>query len=229
MVRPRNAAEYFHSSTVIALLLAAVATLALANWQWQRGQARQALLDGYAAQSAGERSLLSWPSGAAPDMSRVQFHGQALGAALLLQNSLLNDGRSGVRVLQPYLLDDASVILVDRGWLAQNAPGPTLRLGDLDVHGRWLATPQRFTLPGAIKGSVGRVDDLDLPALQRRLQRTLRRGVVVLEHTDAPLIPWPAQPDVDPTRNYSYAMQWLLMSLGLCAVLVRLLWRWRHR
>ena len=209
------------------MLLAALTTLGLAHWQWQRGQARQALLTRFSAQSGTERELLSWQIAARPDMSRVRFFARPLGSPLLLQNSSLEEGQVGVRVLQPYRLDDGSVVLGDRGWL-QDGPHQVVPPAEPQwLRGRWLSAPHRFTLPGAIIGSSGRLDALDLTGLQQRLARPLRDGVVVLDTTVRPLVPWPARPDVNPAQNYAYALQWLLMSLGLTAATIRTVWRRR--
>jgi cytochrome oxidase assembly protein ShyY1 len=210
------------------MLLAAVLTFVLADWQWRRAQLHRAQLVEFAAHTGRADPLVLRAEGAVPDMSRVQLDAEPLGAALLLQNSLLDDGRAGVRVLQPYLLSDGSAVLVDRGWLAEADAHALPQAGELRQTGRWLASPRRFTLPGATIGASGRIDALDLGALRQRLARPLRQGVVVLDHTVAPLMPWPQRPDVDPARNDGYALQWILMSLGLFAAALCTAWRRRR-
>ncbi|WP_243729316.1 SURF1 family protein [Paludibacterium purpuratum] len=212
-------AWYFYSSTLWALLLAAGLTFGLALWQWQRGADKARLIARFAAH-ADRVQRLPAVLGADPDMRRVRLSGQPLGAALLLENSLLDDGRPGVRVLQPYRLADGRAVLADRGWLADGGatPGAPVLSG---ADGRWMPAPRRFTLPGALVAAVGRVDAIDWPGLRSRLGLPLYAGVVVLGQAPAPLVPWPARPDVDPARHDAYALQWLLLSLGLLAAAVR--------
>jgi cytochrome oxidase assembly protein ShyY1 len=226
MVVSRKAAWCFNSSTVLLMLLAAALTLGLADWQWRRGQWHRAQLRGFASHAAAVYPLSRWPLNAEPDMSRVRLDARPLGPALLLENSLLADGRDGARVLQPYRLEDGSVALVDRGWLAPGVNAPPAVAAEL--YGRWLAAPRRFTLPGAVVAAAGAVDALDLAALARRWRWPLRAGVVVLERATPPLLPWPAQPEVDPRQNEGYALQWLLMSLGLGGAALRTAWK-RYR
>ncbi|MBI3144783.1 MAG: SURF1 family protein [Pseudogulbenkiania sp.] len=196
----------------------------LSVWQWQRGEVRADQLAAF--DTAGQRpaaALLARPTRAVPDMSRVRLHGQPVAAPLLLANTLL-DGRPGVRVLVPVALADGSAVLVDRGWLADTQAGLTLPPLPAELDGRWLPLPPRFTLPGAVSGTHGRVDAIDPAQLASRLGRPLRSGVVVLGQTAAPLHPWPARPPFDPRRHYGYALQWLLLGLCLITGSVRL-WR----
>lgn len=196
----------------------------LSVWQWQRGEVRADQLAAF--DTAGQHPAVTLPArpvGAVPDMSRVQLHGDVVAPPLLLANSL-RDGRPGVRVLVPVALADGSVVLTDRGWLAEAQAGSTLPPLPTELDGRWMPLPQRFTLPGAVRGAQGRVDAIELAQLAKRLGRPLRAGVVVLGQTAAPLQAWPARPPFDPRRHYGYALQWLL--LGLCLITGSvLLWR----
>ncbi|SMF34868.1 SURF1 family protein [Pseudogulbenkiania subflava] len=204
-------------------LLAGVPGL-LSVWQWQRGEVRSAQLAAFDAAARRPAELLQTRAlSAVPDMSRVQLHGRPAAASLLLANSLL-EGLPGVRVLVPLALADGSAVLVDRGWLADAQAGTPLPPLPARLDGRWMPLPQRFTLPGALRGTQGRVDDVDPVQLARRLGRPLRGGVVVLGETTAPLQVWPARPPFDPRRHYGYALQWLLLGLCLIAGSV-LLWR----
>ena len=196
------------------MLLAAMLTLLLAGWQWQRGLLHRAQATAFANPYSPVWNLTACPRTTVPDLRRVRLQGIPIGAPLFLQNSLLADGRDGARVLQLFHLDDGSAILVDLGWLAEGARAAP-RVRQLDAVGRWLPTPHRFTLSGAVVAAEGRVDALDMAALQRRVHGPLRAGVVVLEAAVAPLLPWPLAPEVDPLRNFGYSLQWLVMSAGL--------------
>lgn len=209
---------------MLGLALLAGLPWLLSVWQWQRGEVRADQLAAFDA--AGQRpavTLLTRPVRAVPDMSRVRLHGQAVSASLLLANTLLASS-PGVRVLVPVALADGSAVLVDRGWLADTQAGLTLPPLPAELDGRWMPLPQRFTLPGAVSGTQGRVDAIDPAQLASSLGRPLRSGVVVLGQTVSPLRPWPARPPFDPRRHYGYALQWLL--LGLCLITGSvLLWR----
>jgi cytochrome oxidase assembly protein ShyY1 len=219
-----------------ALMVLALLPFGLARWQWQRGQTRQAALAAYdAAASQSPTAILSVPDNMPPDYRRVMLSGRPGGHVLLLANSFRGE-EDGARLLQPYRLADGSWQLVELGWLplrrnAQGSLEPSFTLSSLpsapaSLVGRWVPLPQRYTLAGAHIAAEGLTDALDPVLLGKALHGPVRSGLVVDEHVPAPLQPWPVRPPFEPTRNFSYAGQWLLMGMGLLFAGVR---SWRKR
>lgn len=219
-----------------ALMLLALLPFGLARWQWQRGQTRQAALAAYdAAASQAPAAFLSVPDNIPPDYRRVALHGRPGGHFLLLANSFRGE-EDGARLLQPYRLADGSWQLVELGWLplrrnSQGGQDPGIALQALpsapaSLIGRWVPLPQRYTLAGARIVAEGMTDALDLGLLARQLHGPVRQGLVVSEQVAVPLQPWPVRPPFEPTRNFSYAGQWLLMGVGLLVAGAR---SWRKK
>jgi len=209
------------------LLLLALLPFALAVWQWQRGQERAATLAQFdQAARQGALALAELPLDAYPGWQPVWLRGRVVGAVILLNNVYRGD-QPGVRVLQAMRLVDNSAVLVERGWLPAARVAEPMPPLPGELAGRWVPLPQHFTLPGAVRGAAGRVDDLDTVELAAQLGVPLRQGIVALDRVEPPLLALPSRPPFTPQRHYAYALQWLLLGFCLCAAAI-VLWRRRH-
>lgn len=218
-----------HRRLGLALLLVVCSALpfGLAYWQWQRGESRSAALAAF--DQAALRPAVPFPnspSDVMPGYQRVAIHGMPAGPALLLANSY-RDEMPGVRVIEPYRLEDGTMMLVEQGWQAQAQARQPLPTAMANPTGRWVPLPVRFTLSGAHIAAEGVTDALDLPMLVRRFNAPVRNGLLVEEPTPAPLKPWPIRPPYEPARNYSYALQWVLIGVGFL-VAAGFAWKGRH-
>ncbi|WP_168209770.1 SURF1 family protein [Chromobacterium paludis] len=211
------------------LLALALLPFALAVWQWQRGQDKEALLRSLTnSMGTAPVALIYREAEPPPAFTRVHLSQAApAGPVIELRNSFLL-GQRGRRILQPWRQGgDHSLILVDLGWLVDGVAVPAFRPGQIQLQGYRMPTPHHFVLSGAVSGIAGAVDQVDEAALHRRYPGRWFQGVVVLENSPAPLLHWPVVPEFMPDRHYAYAMQWLL--LGIClSGLSWVLWRRRH-
>ena len=129
------------------------------------------------------------------------------------------DATAGYSPVTPFLLDNGSVVFVNRGFvpLAQPTPSPTT--GSVVLKG-YLRTSQTRTLLGAVDStdpSTVEFHRLDLDLLAQRMdQPTLPMYVQLMEQTPALNSPWPAPtqlPELTEGSHFSYAMQWWFFSL----------------
>lgn len=110
-------------ATVTASVIAAVA-MALCVWQLGRAQEKQQWMD-LRASRASVLALgdgLRWSaelSAPSLDQQRVALTGRWIMNKSVALDNRLQDGRAGVHVLTPLLLNDQSVVWVNRGWMAR--------------------------------------------------------------------------------------------------------------
>ena len=128
-------------------------------------------------------------------------------------------GSSGFEVITPFRLDDGTVFMVDRGWIAQNsqgrpseaAPAPT---GQVEVTARLKAGEDRI----AGRTSTGvELATIDLDELAERVDGptyTGAYGVLVQSGADVDEPPLAAaRPIRDEGPHLSYALQWYVFAL----------------
>ncbi|WP_022892080.1 SURF1 family protein [Agromyces subbeticus] len=128
-------------------------------------------------------------------------------------------GSSGFEVITPFRLDDGTVFMIDRGWIAQNAEGrpsvvPPPPDGEVQVEARLKAGEGRIegrTSTGAEFATI------DLPELAERVGEpsyTGAYGVLVQSRADAETPPLAApRPERDEGPHLSYALQWYVFAL----------------
>ncbi|SCK13927.1 Cytochrome oxidase assembly protein ShyY1 [Vogesella sp. LIG4] len=200
--------------------------LALAVWQYQRGEQRTAQLAAFErAANLPPRHLAEIALQAEPNGQRVWLTVRDSKPSVRIAGALL-DERDGVREWQAVQLLDGSWVVVDRGWLPRPVGIMSLPLPVGRLSGRWVPHPRPYLLSKARIGLEGEVDALDWAALAASLPGHLRDGLVVLEPTLRPYTTWPVKPAFDPQRHYAYALQWLLMAL--CMVVLALMMRRRQ-
>ena len=211
---------------LLATLVAAAGTARLGWWQLDRAaqkirlqsatQARQ-LLPPLAP------ALLARDAVGVPEQlhRRISLQGRWLAErTVYLENRQMN-GRTGFYALTPLLLDDGSVVLVQRGWLPRDvadrtrivAPPPPA--GPVTIDGQIAAGPSRLFEFAAEASGVIR-QNLDPAAFARETGLALRPVTVVQLASgdgaaDGLLRQWP-QPAADVQKHYGYAFQWFALS-----------------
>lgn len=129
------------------------------------------------------------------------------------------EGSSGFEVVTPFRLDDGSVFMVDRGWIAQGSDGRPSDYdappsGRVEIEARLKAGEDRI----AGRTSTGNeLATLDLAELADRVDApayTGAYGVLVQSAADADEPPLAAaRPVRDEGPHLSYALQWFVFAL----------------
>ncbi len=128
------------------------------------------------------------------------------------------EGSSGFEVITPFRLDDGSVFMVDRGWIAQASDGRPSEFaappsGHVEVEARLKAGEERI----AGRTSTGiEFATIDLDELAERVGEpsyTGAYGVLVQSGADADEPPLAAaRPVRDEGPHLSYALQWFVFA-----------------
>ena len=230
---------------LLATLAAVALTARLGIWQLDRAAQKlevQAALDARRALPPLALAELARDAADAPAQHHraLVVEGRWLAERTVYLDNRQMAGRPGFFALTPLLLDDASVLLVQRGWLPRDfvdrsriaaAPPPP---GRVRVHGRIAPGPARlYEFEPAASGPIRQ--NLDLDAFARETALPLRPLLLVQEDGDAPvgdglLRQWP-QPAADVHKHYGYAFQWFALAtlvLGLYVWFQLLRPRWRR-
>ncbi|WP_432540551.1 SURF1 family cytochrome oxidase biogenesis protein [Kineococcus sp. SYSU DK002] len=226
-------------------VLVALVCCALGRWQWLRREDRLAanapLVQNYDDRPAEVSTVL--PAGAGLDPDRVWTPVQVSGryapeATVLVRNRPLDD-QFGYEVLVPLVLDDGTVLVVDRGWLpggqgSAERPDtvPAVPDGEVTVVARlrsWEADRRGQVPAGQVtsiaRDSVTRAVSGALPAARGAGDgppTVLDAYAVLASETPAPALApvRPARPAVDEGPHLAYTVQWFGFALTAFVVWV---------
>ncbi len=203
----------------------AVASSALGVWQLNRraeALAEVARIDAnYDAEAVPVAEAL--PDPAAFDIDQrwlvVALDGEYLADEEVVVRNRPFEGSSGFEVVTPFRLDDGTVFMVDRGWIAQASDGRPSDYaappsGHVEIEARLKAGEDR--IPGRTS-SGDELATLDLSELADRVDApayTGAYGVLVQSGADADEPPLAAaRPVRDEGPHLSYALQWFVFAL----------------
>ena len=217
------------------LLLAACAGLAsLGVWQLHRAHEKQARYETFARNQTASPLEFASIAPNAPLVDslwrRVTVRGHYLDQHVVLDNRV-NQGRPGYEILTPFVSDNGTTLLVDRGWIALPDARTTLPdvlppadplvisgfIGPVPTVGIELAASAEQA--EIMSPNVFRVQSVKLAGVASLLDRPLWGGIVYLrpEAAGALTVAW--QPPGDGSaRNRSYAVQWFAMAAVLAGI-----------
>ncbi len=217
---------------LLATLATALATARLGLWQLDRAAQKIAVQDAMHRKQAlpplSQAELARDATTAAAQQHRaVVLRGNWLSAHTVWLENRQMDGRPGFYGLTPLQLDDATVVLVQRGWVPRDlldrtrvaASAPPAGL--VEVQGRIATGPARlYDFAGAASGAIRQ--NLELDAFGRETGLPLRPVLVVQEDGARPVSDglqrrWP-QPAAGVEKHHGYAFQWF----ALCALVIGL-------
>lgn len=204
--------------------------IGLGLWQLGRAQYKEELEAAYAA----EETPLSASSVSDPDAQRFRpavAEGRYEAQRQFLVDNMVRQGRNGFFVITPFRLDHGGLLLVNRGWIPQDARrrpvadldvaeerrGLQGRVGRLPVAGLDLAAEDEGPAPGW--PSVRQFPDL--AELAAALGEPVEPWVLLLA-PDAPdgyLREW-SPGGLPATQHIGYAVQWFALAAALAAIYV---------
>jgi len=231
-VRLKLGRREFRSSWFMTALtaLACVLFVNLGQWQWHRGNLREAQWAGF-EQGAGQvLAIGSRKLADIPRFQQVSASGRFDTERQFLLDNRTHEGRAGYEVLTPLQLLDGRLVLVDRGWVPFS--GFRDRLPDISFE----AAPEvtitgrvdELPPPGLARGRTVPLTDAPWPKvtsfprlddLSAALGLPLEPHIVLLD-PKAPngfIRDW-KPPGLEPGRHWSYAIQWWSFA-GLAIIL----------
>ena len=213
--------------TLITLVLLAL-FVGLGKWQWQRGEAKQAVWNAFERNDSTPDLNARVNLDAADRFQRIAVTGRYEPSRQFLLDNRSHAGKPGYEVLTPFVLDDGQRILVNRGWVpfgGYRDQLPNVELtgsGPTTVNGRLDELPTSGLESGRASPATGDVwpKVTSYPTheeLESALGAKLARPILLL-HPQAPegyVREW-SPPGMAPSRHFSYAIQWW----GFAAVLL---------
>jgi cytochrome oxidase assembly protein ShyY1 len=219
--------------TLLAVLLG-ILFVRLGFWQWDRGNARQAAWNQFARGADQVVPLGSARLAEIARFQRVSLEGRFDEAHQFLLDNRSYQGRPGYEVLTPLMRDNGSVALVDRGWvpfsgLRERLPGVAIGShGKITVTGRVADLPSAGLESGraapASQSAWPKVTSFPTMAqLTQAFGAPLDSHILLLDAQDANgyVRDW-HPPGLEPTRHWSYAVQWWCFAFVLLFLWVRL-------
>ena len=160
----------------LATVAAVPAFALLGRWQLDRADEKRALAAAFA--SAGPAVELPDDSGSLPRYQRVIARGRYDSRHQFLLDNRVHEGRAGVQVLTPLVLDGGGMVLVNRGWqpfgrTRQDLPEVAVPEGPRRIAGKIDELPRAgIKLAAAPSGGWPRL--VNYPTTERS-QTTVRR------------------------------------------------------
>jgi surfeit locus 1 family protein len=224
VLNPRRLRFAPRLSATIATLVAALAFIALGQWQLNRAAEKRALAEDFAG--AGPARALPADSREWPRYQRVTARGRYDSARQFLLDNRIQDGRAGVEVLTPFVLDGGGAVLVNRGWqpfgatrdilpdVAVSAEPRTIagRLDELPRPGIALAAPPAAGWPRLVTYPTA-------DQLAAMLGRAIEPRIILLvaDEPDGFVRAW-SLPGTTPGRHLGYALQWFAFAATAVAI-----------
>ena len=171
----------------------------LSRWQWARAEERRVQHNAIASAEAA----VPYSPAITTEWQPVTATGTYDTQQLLVRRRPLN-GSNGFWVVTPMRLADGGQVLVVRGWIRATdvqtdvVTPPAPPSGTVNISGRW----RLAEAPSSSEGlPTGQVMSVDQGYIQLASSTPEQAGLIVL-----PL------PEIDESRNVSYAVQWLLFA-----------------
>ncbi|MDI9331052.1 MAG: SURF1 family protein [Alphaproteobacteria bacterium] len=215
---------------VVLSLVAVLALASLGRWQWGRAEQKLALQqsidDKLAASVLTENDFVEEPALWGELHRRVSLQGFWMHRHTLFLDNRLHQGRPGFWVVTPLLLDEKTVVLVQRGWVprdvrdVQAVPVLSEHTHLLRVQGRLAAPPSKWlelqesqTTP--TQGSSRIRHNIDITELRQQWGVSVAAVMLQTDPSDSELVrDWP-MPGASASTNWGYAFQWFAMSATL--------------
>lgn len=192
--------------------------VSLGRWQWQRGEVKQEVWKEFRRDAPARPFGTSGMDG--PRFSRVEVSGEFAADRQFLLDNRPHAGRPGYEVLTPFHTSSGRWLLVNRGWVPftgyqDRLPDVTLAAtGTISITGKIEDLPVAGLASGRAppETSSGWPRLTSFPThdeLQRALGVRLEPRILLLD----PQVPagylrdW-QPPGLDPSRHFSYAIQW---------------------
>lgn len=198
--------------------------LSLGIWQMQRLAWKQAVIAEIDARiGAAPVGLPAAPDAEADRYLPVRVSGRLTGEELDVLVSRKQIG-PGYRVISAMVTDDGRRVLVDRGFLPEDARGLPRVVGDIEVTGNllWPEEVDGFTPAPDAKRKIWFARDLPAMAAALKTEPLL---IVARSDTKDGIEAMPVDSSAIPNDHLNYAITWFLLALVWSGMTVLLVWR----
>ena len=209
----------------------------LGYWQLQRAAEKRHILQ--AITTATQANAQTWQRGdpLPPAFYPLRLTGHFLPALFLLDNQPHNH-QFGFQVLSPFVVDNATIILIDRGWVAcdpRRVQLPTIHtpLHTVTLQGHvYYPAVNAWVLGPAYEVKSPRItiiEHLNLNLISDFLHKSVNPFIIRL----SPEMPYGYQRSwsavsMPPERHLGYAVQWFSMAIVTLILLITLNTKKRH-
>lgn len=214
--------------TAVLLVLGLASFVGLGVWQLQRLEWKQGVLAEIEAQIAGEAVPL--PAEPDPEADRyqpVEISG-AMGEGELHVLVSSRDYGAGFRIIAPFTTGDGRRIMVDRGFVLNEAKDAARTTGEMRLEGNlhWPDERDSYTPEDDPEGNWWYARDVEKMARALGTDPVL---VIARTRTDPQVRPMPVTTEGIPNDHLEYAMTWFLMAVTWVGMTGFALWRIRRR
>jgi surfeit locus 1 family protein len=203
----------------------------LGVWQMQRLAWKEGVLAGIEAQLTAEPVALPAPGAAGGDLNyrSVAVTGATTGDEVLVLSGRKDVG-AGYRVISGFRTDDGRLVMLDRGFIAEEARRTPRPAVPLEVTGNliWPRDANSSTPPPDMKERLWFARDVATMAQALGTEPLL---IVVRRQTgDAQGVdPEPVDTSGIPNDHFGYALTWFSLAVVWAGMIGLLLWRIRRR
>lgn len=214
--------------TAVLLVLGLASFVGLGVWQLQRLDWKQGVLAEIEAQIAGEAVPL--PVEPTPETDRyqpVEISG-VMGVAELHVLVSSRDYGAGFRIIAPFTTEGGRRIMVDRGFVLNEAKDAARTTGEMRLEGNlhWPDERDSYTPEDDPEGNWWYARDVEKMARALGTDPVL---VIARTGTDPQVRPMPVTTEGIPNDHLEYAMTWFLMAVTWVGMTGFALWRIRRR
>ncbi|MBS2536005.1 SURF1 family protein [Catenulispora sp. NF23] len=212
-------------AAITALAVLTVAFVGLGMWQWSRAHRTHKLSPKAAAAYVTPAPLATLLSDGAPATDDALGHAVSVsgvfdgGHQLLVPDRQFPDGRIGYIVIAPLKLADGSVVVISRGWTAQQITPPAVPGGQVTVTG-WLsgAEPADGAPPAAAaaaaKDPAHLIASVDVASLVNIWPYSDVDQAYINALTVTPAGPGSAELTVLPAPAPPHTSSWYILNVG---------------
>ena len=214
------------------LMIIAVSILVyLGTWQVSRAHEKERMLNSF--EQSNNLTPVEWQGNIQnpPADQLIKTQGKYLDTILLLDNQHYRH-QFGYDVLSPLLLDNGSIVLVDRGWvvgdsLREKFPEISVPNSKIKLIGHvYYPSSKVWVLGPEIENKNNQlaiIEDINTKNLSLFLHKSVYPFIIRLDARD----PWSYVRDwqvvaMSPARHYGYAVQWFAMALVVFIIYVAL-------
>lgn len=205
--------------------------LRLGFWQLQRADEKVNMVT--AQKTLANKKPVRWEAGQKfpGQYQRISLAGNYLSNIFLLDNQHYKH-QFGYEVLSPLLLEDNSVVMIDRGWVSGASSRPSLTeikspVGMIQLQGSvYFPSKNSWILGPGMEEKEDKIvvlEGIDEKLLSQILQKKVYPFIIRLDKQDAYgfMREW-AIVSMPPQRHLGYALQWFAMALVILILFVAL-------